>query len=149
MGSEDTRLETPEEARLREWFDEQEKASVDNLEGAARLLITLITGLFTLLFSVLAVADDPAPAYLSEPLVRLLGVASVIALVVALWAALAVVLPLKVVTDRSRPATEKAAFAALLKRKSVALTAAVVLFAIGLGALGAALVLALSGFTGG
>lgn len=134
------RAETTAEKELREWFEKQELASVDNLEGAAKLIITLVTTLQGLLLGVLAVAEDPLPDYFNYPLVRYLGAGSVALLLLALVAALAVVLPFRSGAFHSRPDKQRAAFEQLLRRKSVSLTAAVVAFALGVVALGMVLI---------
>ncbi|MCI0575805.1 MAG: hypothetical protein L0332_06380 [Chloroflexi bacterium] len=61
----------------------------------------------------------------------------------ALWAALIVILPQRLDVDSAWPRQQKAALASLLRRKALALNAAALLFAIGLSALGFALVVAL------
>jgi len=137
------RLENPAEAALREWFEKQALASPANLEEAARLLIGLITGLYGLLFTVLAVAGDPLPGYLKLPLVKGLGVLSVILLMVCLLAALDVVLPRPWQAASGLPASQKAAFEKIVRRKAAALKIAVYAFALGAALLGAVLAAAL------
>ena len=138
-----THEETPDEAALGRWFAKQALASPDTLEAAARLLISLVTGLLTILFGVLAVAKDPLPAYLGAWGLRLLGVACVGALLVALLAALYVVLPQRLEADAARPDTQAQVFEALLRRKAGWLRAAVIAFGLGIVCLGAALIVAL------
>jgi len=133
------RLENPAEAALREWFEKEALASPANLEEAARLLIGLITGLYGLLFIVLAVAGDPLPAYLKLPLVKTLGTLAVVLLMVCLLAALDVVLPRPWSAASGQPASQKAEFEKIVKRKADALKIAVYAFALGAGALGAVL----------
>ena len=137
------REETPAEAEMRHWFAGQALASPDTLEAAARLIVSLVTGLLTLLFGVLAVAGDPLPAYLGYGLVRALGVVCVVALLAALGAALAVILPRRLEADPARPQTQADAFAGLLARKAGWLRGAVVAFGLGVAALGLALIVAL------
>jgi hypothetical protein len=137
------RPETPEEAALREWFDKQALAAPDNLEAAARQIVTLVTSLLTILFAVLAVAGDPLPAYLSYASTRWLGAGSVVALLLALAAALGVIYPFRRAVDKARPDEQRAAFRALLDRKSRFLRLAIGCFLVGLAALGVALVIAL------
>jgi len=137
------RRETPEEARLREWFARQTTAAPDNLEAAARQIIGLVAGLLGVLFGVLALAADPLPAHLQRQEVRVAGVIAVVALLFALVAGLAVIFPQRVSVGSARPEEQAAAFAALLGRKSSALGLASVSFSLGLIALGAALIIAL------
>ena len=135
--------ETAAEAAQREWFEKQVLASPDNLEEAARLIIGLVTGLLGVLYGVLALASEKLPHYLQLPVVRALGVATVVLLVLTLLEALIVVLPLRMVAASGKPETQAAAFADMLRRKSFALTLSVASFAIGLVALGAVLIIAL------
>lgn len=92
----------------------------------------------------LAVAEDPLPAYFRLPAVRWLGVGTVGALLVALVGTLGVVLPQRIQVSSARPDQQASAFAALLARKSRWLTVAVIAFGLGLVALGAVLVIACS-----
>jgi len=137
------RKETPAEAARREWFEKQVLVSPDNLEAAARLLIGLVTGLLGVLFGVLTLEAEKLPEYLRFYVVRGLGITTVVALLSSLLAALVVVLPKRWVSSSSRPASQMAVFERLLRRKSRALTVAVVLFGLGLAALGTVLVMAL------
>jgi hypothetical protein len=137
------RLENPAEAALREWFEKQALASPGNLEEAARLLIGLITGLYGLLFTVLAVAGEPLPGYLRLAPVKWLGVLAVVLLMVCLLAALDVVLPQPWSAASGLPASQRAEFEKIVRRKAAALKLAVYAFALGAAALGAALAAAL------
>lgn len=137
------RPETSDEAALREWFDKQAASAPDNLESAARQIITLVTSLLTILFAVLAVAGDPLPGYFLYPSVRWLGVVAVLFLLLALAAAMWVVFPFRRVADKARPDEQKAVFAGLLERKSRFLRGAAICFFFGLVALGAVLIIAL------
>jgi hypothetical protein len=83
--------ETEADRALREWFDEQERRNFDRLEEGAKTLTQLVTGLYGVLFAVLAFSDQPAYLMLSS--VQWLGSVSVCAYFVALLAALAVVYP--------------------------------------------------------
>ena len=138
-----SRAETPEERALRKWFAQQALASPDALEAAARTILSLVTALLGVLYGVLAVAEDPLPAYFRLPAVRWLGVGTVGALLVALVGTLGVVLPQRIQVSSARPDQQASAFAALLARKSRWLTVAVIAFGLGLVALGAVLVIAL------
>ena len=137
------RPETPEEEEIRKWFARQALASPDALEAAARTILGLVSGLVGLLLGVLAVAEKELPSYLWLPGVRPLGVGAVAALLAALACALAVLLPRRMAVASARPDLQAAAFARMLARKSRWLTLAVVAFGLGLGALGAALIVAL------
>jgi hypothetical protein len=137
------REETAEEKTLRAWFAEQALASPETLDAAARLLIGLVTGLLTVLFGVLAVAQDPLPAYLGCWCITLLGVVCVVALLVALLAGLMVVFPHRMEVVPAKPGSQEKAFAALLGRKAGWLKVSLIAFGLGAVALGGALVVAL------
>jgi hypothetical protein len=139
----DGRVETSEEEALREWFDKQVIAAPDNLEAAARHIITLASSLLTLLFAVLAVAGDPLPPYFAFPGVRWLGVAAVLLLLLALAAALGTVFPYPWAANSARPDEQRVAFRRLLARKSRFMRVAAISFFLGLVALGTVLAIAL------
>lgn len=138
------RVETEEEKRQREWFEKQVLASPDHLDEAARLIIGLVTGLLGVLFGVLAIANDPLPAYLRDPNIRGLGGWSVALLLGGLLAALFVVLPWRWTFKPRVPASQAATFAAILRSKSIALTIAAILFGAGVVFLAALLIFALA-----
>jgi hypothetical protein len=137
------RPETAAEHALDEWFARQTLASLDNVESAARTILGLVTALIGALFGVLTVASKDLPAYLYNPLTRVLGVVSVVALLLTVVGALGVLLPLHSQVSSHRPDEQKRAFQAILGRKSRWLTATVVTFGIGVDALGLVLVIAL------
>ncbi len=137
------RVETPEEAAQREWFAKQALESPEHLEEAARLLIGLITGLLGALFTVLAIADDPAPAYLRLIWLRVDGVIVVVALLASLLCALVVVVPRQWTSKPAQPATQIQTLEKILSHKSQWLARAVWTFGGGIVALGVALVAAL------
>ena len=138
-----SREETSEEKALREWFEKQALASPDNLEAAARLLIGLATGLLTVLFGVLALKGGPLPPYLQSPLVRGLGIGTVVAVLCGLLAALAVVMPDLYRVSSKRPDAQMRTFRQLLERKSRYLTYSVAGFGLGIFLLGLTLIAAL------
>ena len=137
------REETPDEAATDRWFAKQALASPDTVDSAARLIVSLVTGLLTVLFGVLAVAGDPLPAYLGHGAIRALGVLSVLALLGGLLFSLAVVMPRRVEADASRPASQAKAFGELLEKKVGWLRVAVIAFGLGVVFLGGALIGAL------
>ena len=85
--------ESDEDRALREWFNEQRTKNLDRLEEGAKALAQLVTGLYSVLFAILAFSSDPVPAYLRDPLVRWLGSIAVGAFFVALCATLVVIFP--------------------------------------------------------
>jgi hypothetical protein len=139
-----TRAESSEEEAMRKWFDQQRLSSPDNLDQAARLVIGLISGLLTVMFGVLAVAQQKdLPGYLALPPVRWLGALVVVLLFVSLAGGLVVVVPFRTAAQPGQPDAQRRAFEAILQRKSSALTVSAVAFGLGIAALASALVVAL------
>ena len=137
------REETPAEKALNDWFAAQVTESPRNLEEAARLIIGLVTGLIGLLLGVLSLTSDPPPAYLSDPLIRTLVIAAIGLIILAALAALDVILPRRWSVNAAQPETQAQVFRKLLADKSRSLFWATILFALGLLALGAVLIVAL------
>jgi hypothetical protein len=50
--------ETDADRALREWFDELERHNLDRLEEGAKTVTQLVTGLYGVLFAVLALSDS-------------------------------------------------------------------------------------------
>jgi hypothetical protein len=140
----EARPETLAETAQRQWFEKQALAAPDNLEAAARLLIGLATTLLGLLFGVLAVAETPIPSYVRLPVVRGLGIGIVLLLVAGLFAALDVILPWRSAASSTSPPSQQAAFERLLRRKSLALSIAVLAFGAAIFFIGVILVIALA-----
>jgi hypothetical protein len=136
------RTETPAEAALRAWFDAQVTAAPDNLEGAARLIIGLVTTLLGVLLGVLALASDKTPAFLRTPDIKDISVGGIVLLFMALASGLVVVIPFEGGANSARPVSQAAAFKNLLQRKSAALTVSAVAFGFGVLALSTVLVIA-------
>ena len=137
------REETLEEKKLREWFENQALESPKTMEEVARLLIGLITGLLGVLFSVLAVAAEQVPVYITLPLVRWAGVSAVGFWLTALMFGLAVIIPRRWQVKSGRPQTEHETFNQILAHKSGWLTAALIFFGLGTTGLAVALIAAL------
>jgi hypothetical protein len=137
------REETPREAAQREWFEKQVLSAPDNLEAAARQLITLATALLSVLFGVLAVTNDPLPRYLALPLVRAIGIGVVLLLLLSVCAALLVVYPRRWEAASGKPESQENVFGRLLHWKGRALAVGAIAFAAGVTGLGAVLVMAL------
>lgn len=135
--------ETPRELALRQWWAEQELKSPANLEAAARQIITLVTSLLGLLLAILAVAEDPLPAYLASGGLRLAGGLAILALLGGLWAALIAVWPRRYAAAPDLPQQQAAAFQTIVRFKSRCLAAALTLFGLGLLLLAVVLLLAL------
>jgi hypothetical protein len=139
----DIREETPAEAARREWFEKQALAAPDNLEAAARQIIGLVTALLGVLFGVLTVAGDPLPGYMQLLIIRWLGIAVVVSLLLALLTSLLVILPFKRETASGKPDSQERVFREILNFKSYFLFWGAVLFGIGLLALGIILIIAI------
>lgn len=131
------------QAKLDAWFAGQVLKSPDNLESTARQIITLVTALLGVLFTVLAVAGDPLPYYFVHPAVHWLGAASVILLLLALLAALVVLWPRRIEVASAKPQDQAKKFDDMVKCKASALKGAGVSFFFGLVALGSVLVIAI------
>ena len=140
----ETRAETPSEAALRDWFDKQVLASPDNIESAARLIIGLTSTLLGVWYGVLNIAADKLPSYLKLFGVREFGVATILLMLVSLWAALAVVLPFRLAAQSTRPDEQAEAFKNMLQTKSMALRVATIAFGLGLASMGLVLIITLS-----
>ena len=137
------RKETKDERVMADWFAEQALASPGNLEAAARTIVGLVTGLLGLLLGVLSLSEDPLPSYLWDAGVCPLGVAAIAFLLIALLCALAVILPRRIAVSSQRPDQQKEAFERMLARKARWLTVTVIAFGLGVGLLGAILIVAL------
>lgn len=131
----ESRLETAAEARLREFFEAQEKENLTTLEAGARQIITLVSAFYGVIFGVLALGKDKMEASLQIRSVVLAGGTAIFALLVAVIAALVVVLPLwGYSADPRKPAEQLAAYRRMLARKMWGLRVAVIAFAVGLAA---------------
>ena len=140
------RAERPEETKLREWFATQALETPRNLEDAARLITGLVTGLLGALLGVLTLAADPLPAYLDLQFVRWLAIIAVGFLLLSVLAALGTLIPRRWATDPKRPLIQRETFNQLIAEKSRSLYVAVILFALGLVALGGVILTALFTF---
>lgn len=138
-----TQPESEKEKRQREWLADQELKSVDNLEAAARQLISLVTALFGILFGVLTVSSNPLPVYFTYPTLRVLGVVSIILLLLTLVGALVVILPIPQRSYAQQPDRQAQLVKNLLLRKMWGLYSAVILFGVALVVLGIILISAL------
>lgn len=139
-----TRRETEAEATLHAWWTEQRARSVDNLEAAARQIVTLSSALLTTLLSLLALSNATLPVYMTWTGIQWLGGGGVVGLCVALGCALATIYPRPQRVMVNDPAAERQAFEALLQRKSRRLAAALWSFGAALACLGAVVVVTLA-----
>jgi hypothetical protein len=128
--------ETPADRSLREWFDEQERTNLTRLEEGAKTITQLTTGLYGVLFAILAFSANPTPAYLRDPVVHWLGTIGLIALFLALLAALVTGYPTRSVIEADNLSSMRRALASMRQRKLWSLRAALWLFLIGMGSLG-------------
>lgn len=139
-----TRAETPQEKAMYEWFAEQRFKSADNLEAAARQIITLCTSLLGLLLGLLALAGSTVPAYMQWSGVRWLGGIGVVLLLLALLAGLGVVVPWRMSLNLQDGQALNEAWQKLLARKSQKLWVALIAFASGMVCLTLLIILALT-----
>jgi hypothetical protein len=128
--------ETTADRALREWFDEQERGNLTRLEEGAKTITQLATGLYGVLFAVLAFSGNPTPAYLRDPVVHWLGSISLAALFLALLAGLLTLYPFRAIIQQDNLSDMQRALAAMRRRKLWSLRAALWFFVIGMGSLG-------------
>lgn len=83
--------ESPEDRTLRKWFTNQERRNFASLEEGAKTIVQLVTGLYGLLFAVLAISNQPA--YLGRFAVKWFGTLGMLAFFVALLSALVTLFP--------------------------------------------------------
>jgi hypothetical protein len=67
-----------------QWLKEEAKRNLDRLESAAQTIIQLVTGLYGLLFVILAVNEDPL--YLRDPVIKGLATIALFLFFIALAA---------------------------------------------------------------
>ena len=130
--------ETPKDRALREWFDDQEKRNLDRLEDGAKTITQLVTGLYGVLFAVLALKDHPT--YLQRPVVQWLGLLGVVAFFASLLAALVTVYPWRTRYQEDNVDEMAQAYQGILHRKSNSLSVALGAFVVSTGLLGAVIV---------
>lgn len=117
--------------RLEKLFDEMESGSLETLENAARLLITLCTTLLGAFFGLLAFKD--APAYLKFGDVKVLGILASGSFFVSLLFALLAISPKRYDFPRASLTEKRKVLNEMLERKHRAVNWAAWLF--GLAAL--------------
>jgi hypothetical protein len=117
---------------LAAWFAEQRLKSADNLETAARQIITLSTTLLGLLLGLMALSEKTLPVYMQWSGVQWVSGLGVVGLFAALACALWVVTPRPAPATLNDPDNLEEAFAALLAHKNRWLRRAIVLFAAGM-----------------
>jgi len=121
---------TAQEDALAQWFAKQHTQSIDNLEGAARQIITLCTTLLTVLLGLAALTADALPTYMNATVIRWLIMVGVLALFSALGSALIVVFPGATRVTLNDPKDLAAAYDKLLAFKNTGLSIAIVAFGI-------------------
>jgi hypothetical protein len=126
--------ERDEDRELRTWFDDQVKRNLDRLEAGAKTITQLVTGLYGVLFAVLALSDQPA--YLQQPGVQVWGTISLVALFLALCAALVTVFPWRYTYQQDNLTQMQRVFKWMHRVKSWSLGIALGLFLLGIGSLG-------------
>ena len=121
----------PDEQRLLQIFDKIEESSLDHLDEGARQIIQLVTALYGVIFGVLALGAEKMGAELHRPLVLVLGIAAVLAFLVALLAAAWAVLPQPYYYRSANLTDKKARYTQMIEHKSRTLYVAFVAFAFG------------------
>ena len=135
--------ETKDDRDLREWFDDQQRRSLDRLQEAAKTVVQLVTGIYGVLFAVLAFSDHPA--YLKQPWVRVFGTISMLALFFALFSAYFVLQPREITWQEDNLSDMRRVYQATEERKGGWLNTALIAFLVGTGALGVVIVIVLWG----
>ncbi len=125
--------ETADDRELREWFERQERGNIERLEAGARTVIQLVTGLYGVLFAVLALSDQPA--YLRDPVVRWTGTLGVGAFFGSLLLAMLVVSPRRISYQQDNLTEMRRTYRRLEGRKAALLRAAQLVFLIGMACL--------------
>lgn len=121
--------ETTDDRELREWFESQERGNIERLEAGAQTIIQLVTGLYGVLFAVLALSDQPA--YLQSPIVQWAGTAGVCAFFGSLLAAMLVALPRRISYQKDNLTEMQRVYSRLQGRKAALLRTAQIVFLIG------------------
>ena len=131
----ESRPETAQEARLREFFDAQEKANISSLETGARQIITLVSAFYGIIFGVLSFGKDKMEVTPHLRVVLVAGGTAIFAMLIAIIAALVVVLPLwRYTADARLPEEQRRAYQRLLARKVWGLRIATIAFGVGVAA---------------
>lgn len=121
--------ETPEDRELREWFESQQRGNIERLEAGAQTIMQLVTGLYGVLFAVLALSDQPA--YLQNPIVQWAGTVGVCAFFGSLLAAMLVVLPRRIGYQQDNLTEMQRMYGRLQGRKATLLQTAQIVFLLG------------------
>ena len=121
--------ETQDDLDLREWFESQKRGNIERLEAGAQIIIQLVTGLYGLLFAVLALSDQPA--YLQEPIIQWAGTISVCTFFGSLLAAMLVAIPHRKVHQKDNLTEMRQLYLRLQGRKAILLRTAQIVFLIG------------------
>lgn len=121
--------ETTDDRELREWFESQERSNIERLEAGAQTIIQLVTGLYGVLFAVLALSDQPT--YLQNPIVQWAGTVGVCTFFGSLLAAMLVALPRRITYQKDNLTEMQGVYSRLQGRKATLLRAAQIVFLIG------------------
>jgi len=125
--------ETTEDRDLREWFENQERGNIERLEAGAQTIIQLVTGLYGILFAVLALSDQPT--YLQKPTVQWPGTVGACAFFGSLLAAMLVSLPRRISYQKDNLTEMQQAHRRLLRQKATLLRTAQIIFLLGIACL--------------
>jgi hypothetical protein len=121
--------ERSDDRALRKWFSEQEKRNFDRLEDGAKTIVQLVTGLYGVLFAILAISNQPA--YLRRPSVQWLGTSAMLAFFVALLSALVTLFPWRATFQENNLTEMGKVHQRVLRRKFCGLGTALVAFLVG------------------
>lgn len=125
--------ETAAEREVREWFEHQRRTNLERLEAGAQTLIQLITGVYGVLFAVLALSDQPV--YLSRSVVVWMGSIGLVVFFAALIAAVMVVIPRPLRYQLDNLTEMQHTYERLVRRKATMLVVAQLGFLLGIACL--------------
>lgn len=132
--------ESDDDRALRTWINEQRAKNLDRLEEGAKAIAQLVTGLYGVLFAILAFSSNPVPAYLRDPLVRGFGTVAIGAFFLALLSTLAVIYPRATSYKQDELTSMRRARKSMEQFKTWGLGLGLVFFLIGMACLGALII---------
>lgn len=130
-----TEKESASQTALANWFAGQHLKSVDNLEMAARQIITLCTALLGTLLGLMALTEETLPKHMQWSGIQWISGVGVVCLFIALACALYVVIPQRNPVALNDPESLQTAFTTLLARKHFWLWLAIIIFAVAMACL--------------
>jgi hypothetical protein len=125
-----TEKEPASQTALVKWFAEQRLKSMDNIEAAARQIITLCTALLGSLLGLMALSEETLPRHMQWSGIQWISGIGVVCLFIALACGLYVILPSRKPVNLNDPDALEAAFDRLVFQKNVGLQLSTIIFGI-------------------